>query len=81
MLTDRTDEMRRKIDVYGLIVKELARRHDAVLVDTQAAFDRVLKRLDFKLLAPDRVHPTEIGHGVIAYAFVRALGITPPRRR
>jgi lysophospholipase L1-like esterase len=79
--TDRTDLMRQKIDVYGNIVKELARRHDAVLVDTQAAFDRVLNRLDFKLLAPDRVHPTEIGHSVIAYAFVRGLGITPPRRR
>jgi lysophospholipase L1-like esterase len=79
--SDRTDEMRRKIDFYGLIVKELARRHDALLVDTQAAFDRVLRRLDFKLLAPDRVHPTEIGHSVIAYAFVRGLGLTPPRRR
>ena len=79
--TDRTDLMRQKIDIYGNIVKELARRHEAVLVDTQAAFDRVLKRLEFKLLAPDRVHPTEIGHNVIAYAFVRALGITPPRRR
>jgi lysophospholipase L1-like esterase len=79
--SDRTDEMRRKIDFYGMIVKELARRHDALLVDTQAAFDRVLRRLDFKLLAPDRVHPTEIGHSVIAYAFVRGLGLTPPRRR
>jgi lysophospholipase L1-like esterase len=79
--SDRDDLMRQKMDAYGVIVKELARRHDALLVDTQAAFDRVLKRLEYKLLAPDRVHPTEIGHQVLAYAFVRALGITPPRRR
>ena len=79
--SDRSDLMRQKIDAYGAIVKELARRHEALLVDTQAAFDRVLRRLDFKLLAADRVHPTEIGHNVLAYAFVRALGISPPRRR
>jgi lysophospholipase L1-like esterase len=79
--TDRTDPMRRKTDAYGVIVKELARRHDALLVDTQSAFDHVLKRLEYKLLAPDHVHPTEIGHNVLAYAFARAVGVTPPRRR
>lgn len=78
---NRADPMRRKMDVYGLIVKELARRHDALLVDTQAAFDRVLKRLNFELLAPDRVHPTGIGHDVLAYALVSALGISLPPRR
>ena len=78
---DRADPMRRRMDAYGLIVKEIARRHGAVLVDTQAALDRVLGRIDYKLIAQDRVHPTKIGHEVLAFAFVRALGISPLPRR
>ena len=74
---DRADPMRRRMDAYGLIVKELARRHEVVLVDTQAAVDRMLRRTEYKVIAPDRVHPTEDGHRLLAYTFVRALGIIP----
>ena len=78
---DHSDPMRVMMDEYGKVVKDLARRHNALLVDTQAAIDRVLTRLDSKTIAPDRVHPTEMGHQILAYAFVRAIGVTPPRRR
>jgi lysophospholipase L1-like esterase len=78
---ERRDLMRLQMDEYGLVVRDLARRHNALLVDTQGAIDKVLGRLDYTLLAPDRVHPTEIGHKVIANAFLRAIGVTPSPRR
>ncbi len=42
----RTDDpMRARMDEYGAIVKRLATKHKAVLVDSQAAFNVVLKDL------------------------------------
>jgi lysophospholipase L1-like esterase len=78
---DRGDPMRAMMDEYGLVVKDLASRHGALLVDTQAAIDRVLERSDYKAIAPDRVHPTEMGHQILAYAFMRVVGVTPRQRR
>lgn len=79
--SDRSDPMRMMMDEYGRIVKDLADRHDALLVDTQAAIDRVLARSDYRAIAADRVHPTEMGHQILAYAFARTIGIAPRRRR
>ncbi len=79
--SDRSDPMREMMDEYGRVVKDLAARHSALIVDTQAALDRVLTRSDYKAIAPDRVHPTEMGHQILAYAFLRAVGITPRHRR
>lgn len=81
VLSDRGDPMRTMMDEYGLVVKDLASRHSAVLVDTQAAIDRVLTRSSYNAIAPDRVHPTEMGHKILAHAFLRGIGLTPHRRR
>ena len=40
---NRKDGMRARMDEYGQIVKKLAKKHETILVDTQAAFDEVLK--------------------------------------
>jgi lysophospholipase L1-like esterase len=79
--SERRDLMRLQMDEYGRVVRDLARRHDALLVDTQEAMDNVLKRLEYKVIAPDRVHPTEVGHKVLAHAFLRAVGVRPRSRR
>ncbi len=42
---NRADAMRARMDEYGGIVKNLAAKHGALLVDTQAAFDEVLQHL------------------------------------
>jgi hypothetical protein len=63
------------------VVRDLAARHKALFADTQAAIDSALTRLDYKIVAPDRVHPTEIGHRVLAHAFLRAIGFKPQSRR
>ncbi|MCY3024519.1 MAG: SGNH/GDSL hydrolase family protein [Planctomycetota bacterium] len=71
---NRRDLMRARMDSYGAAVKRLAKKHRAVFVDTQAAFDRVLKHLHPMALAWDRVHPNQTGHMIVARAFLDALG-------
>jgi len=70
----REDAMRRRMDEYGAIVKRLAAKHGAILVDTQAAFDRVLAHQHSAAIAWDRVHPNHIGHSVLARAFLDGIG-------
>jgi lysophospholipase L1-like esterase len=55
------------------VVRKLAKRYDAVLVDVQAAFDEVLECVHPMSLAWDRVHPDQTGHMVIARAILKAL--------
>ena len=71
---NRADPMRAQMDRYGAVVREVASAHDAVFVDTQAAFDAVLEHLHPMTLAWDRVHPTTAGHMVLARAFLNAVG-------
>jgi lysophospholipase L1-like esterase len=70
----RADPMRAQMDRYGAVVREIAAAHDAVFIDTQAAFDRVLEHLHPMTLAWDRVHPTLAGHMVLARTFLSAVG-------
>jgi len=73
---NRADPMRSMMDEYGAAVRNLAERYAAVLVDTQAAFDRVLTDLHPRALAEDRVHPNMIGHMLLARAFLKAVEYT-----
>jgi lysophospholipase L1-like esterase len=68
------DPMRAMMDRYGAIVKEIARANDAILVDTQAAMDAVLSHYYPGTLGWDRVHPNQVGHMVLARAFLDAVG-------
>lgn len=70
------DAMRRRMDEYGGIVKAVAAEANAICVDTQAAFDTVLKHCHSAALAWDRVHPNVTGHMVLARAFLHAIGFT-----
>ena len=67
------DPMRARMDEYGAIVKKLAARHKAILVDSQAAFDAVLKDLPSAMINWDRVHLNHIGAAVLARAVLSAL--------
>jgi lysophospholipase L1-like esterase len=70
---NRQDDMRQKMDQYGTVVKRIAEENDALFIDTQAAFDSVLKELYSAALALDRVHPTQTGHMVLARAFLNKI--------
>ena len=69
----RADPMRARMDQYGQVAGHLAARYQAVFVDTQAAFDCVLKAVPPLALAKDRVHPNLAGHMILARAFLKAV--------
>ncbi len=68
------DPMRARMDEYGAIVRKLASKHKAILVDSQAAFDVVLKDLPSAMINWDRVHLNHIGSAVLARAVLNAVG-------
>jgi lysophospholipase L1-like esterase len=78
-----TDAMRRRMDEYGGLVKKLAAQHDAICVDTQAAFDHALRHHPAAAFSADRVHPNRSGHMILARAFLEAVGFvwSAPDRR
>lgn len=71
---NRSVPMRRQMDWYGDVVRKLAPEYDALLVDTQAAFDTVLQHTTPGNWADDQIHPNSAGHMVIALAWLRAVG-------
>jgi lysophospholipase L1-like esterase len=72
--TNEQDSMRQTMDQYGLVVRKIAEEYDSLFVDTQAAFNEVLKSLYPAALAWDRVHPSAAGHIVLARAFLKEIG-------
>jgi lysophospholipase L1-like esterase len=62
------------MDQYVAAVDQLAADYGAVLVRTQAAFDEAIQKQPPAYWAADRVHPSAPGHGVIARAWLRAVG-------
>jgi len=67
------DPMRARMDEYGTVVKCLAEKHSLRCVDTQAAFNAVLKERHSCALAGDRVHPNLAGHAVLARALLNVI--------
>ena len=68
------DAMRARMDEYGAICRRIAERRHTHFVDTQAAFNRVLKHYHSSYFAWDRVHPNTQGHAVLASAFLDCVG-------
>ncbi|GAA3452107.1 SGNH/GDSL hydrolase family protein [Dactylosporangium matsuzakiense] len=67
---DRSDPQRAQSDSYAAVVRRVATDHGALLVDTQATFDRLLTHRPPSAWAPDRVHPGLEGHTALALAFL-----------
>ncbi len=70
-----TDAMRARMDEYGAIVKKTAAKHKVLFIDTQAAFNAALQHMHANNIAWDRVHPNNIGHAILARAFLNAVGV------
>ena len=73
---NRADPLRKMLDEYGAVVRQLAGRHQAIFVDTQAAFDNILTELHPMAMAADRVHPNLTGHMLLARAFLNVIDYT-----
>lgn len=72
--SNEQDPMRCTMDQYGQAVKKIAEETNSLFVDTQAAFNVVLKDLYSATIAWDRVHPSTAGHMVLARAFLKEIG-------
>jgi lysophospholipase L1-like esterase len=69
------DPMRAMRDVYADAARQVAANVGAIVVDTQAAFNAVLPHRGRETLAPDGVHPTPLGHMILAMAWLKAIGL------
>lgn len=74
MEPNKNDPMRARMDEYGVIVKNAAKRNHVLCVDLQAAFDSYFRYYYSASIAWDRVHPDPVGHTIIARAFLNAIG-------
>jgi lysophospholipase L1-like esterase len=71
---NRDDAMRKAMERYAAVVKDIARRYGTLFADPQAEFDRILEGYHPAYLAWDRIHPNIIGHTAIAKCFLEAIG-------
>jgi lysophospholipase L1-like esterase len=68
------DNFRRVLAQYQDKIARIAEEHDLLLVKLQQAFDRGLKSQPAEYWAEDRVHPTAIGHALIALEVLKSCG-------
>ena len=74
METNRADMMRSKMEEYVDICKNLACKHNCILVDFQEMYDRYLQFRHSSYIAWDRVHPNQIGATLMARTFLDKCG-------
>lgn len=67
------DAMRKRMDEYGGIMKEIAAEKGIPCIDLQKKFERLLKYRYPAYITWDRVHPGAVGSVVIARAFLETV--------
>ena len=73
---DKNDPMMIELLPYIEVTKKIAADTNIMLVDTQPEFDRYFAYgIEPALLAPDRVHPSQVGSMIIAKAFLKVCGV------
>ena len=73
MEPNREDPMRIRRDQYGAVIKRLAAKYGAVLVDLQSAFDSYFRYYHSASINWDRIHPEIVGHMLIAREILKQL--------
>ncbi|MEC0331344.1 SGNH/GDSL hydrolase family protein [Paenibacillus sp. FSL R5-0527] len=68
-------QWRADLDPKIAIVRELAREFEAILVPLDGLFAAASAKAEPAYWAPDGVHPSAAGHGLIADAWIRAAGV------
>ena len=73
---DKNEPMMALLLQYIEAVKKIAYDNNLLLVDLQPEFDRyIADGFEPKALAPDRVHPSQVGSMIIAKAFLKVCGV------
>lgn len=75
MEPNRDDPMRKAMDAYGNVVKEIASTRNVVFIDTQAAFDEILAHFYSATIGWDRIHSNHTGNCLMAVTWLKAMGL------
>ena len=70
----REDKMRKRMDIYTEICRELAQKYDCIFVDFQKMYDRYFFHQHSCFIAWDRVHPNQKGATLMAREILRKCG-------
>lgn len=79
MEPNREDMLRKRLDEYTEILKEVAEENNCIFVDLQSAFDEYFKCRHSSFIAWDRVHPNQAGAMIIANEFLKNTGFDKNR--
>lgn len=71
---NQDDNFRTVLSNYQNIIAKLAEDYSFALVNLQQAFDKGLNNQPSEYWAEDRVHPTPVGHTLIALEVLKACG-------
>ncbi len=63
----------KKLDEYRKTLKNIALEHGALVLDMQKVFNEAQKTIEPKELAIDGIHPTDLGHKVMADAIEKLI--------
>nr|KAF1295885.1 SGNH hydrolase [Enterococcus diestrammenae] len=75
LMEAKDDPMRKMLADYNALTKKIAEELNVVFVDVQAAMDDYLKVQAGYYLSIDRIHPSLVGHMIIAKAWLEAAGL------
>jgi len=78
MEPNKTDALRKRMDEYGTIMKEVAGEFELSCVDLQAAFDDYLQYRHSSYIMWDRIHPGWVGSLIIARELLKLVGFDRP---
>ncbi len=70
---NESDRMRARMDEYSAVVKKLAEKYDAVFVDMQSAWVKILKYYHSSYFTWDRIHPNSQGGMYMAKTILNKL--------
>lgn len=70
---NENDRMRARMDEYSAVVKKLAEKYDAVFVDMQSAWVKILKYYHSSYFTWDRIHPNSQGGMYMAKTILNKL--------
>ncbi|MDQ0114458.1 hypothetical protein J2T15_003913 [Paenibacillus harenae] len=74
---EKWEEWRERIDDCRRIVRQLAEEYNAVFVPLQEAFDKASSGMDAAYWLLDGVHPTAVGHELIAREWLSIVQNSP----
>ena len=69
--SNKEDMMRKRMDEYVLICKNLANKHDCIFVDFQKMYENYCRVRHSSYIAWDRIHPNQVGATLMAREFLK----------